>query len=251
MKEELAIKVLKQVKEVFDKHGIDYWLDQGTLLSAVRDEKFIPWDHDIDLSTWQENAAKITSACWELRDRFNVWFFEYRDEITIEKEGVPVNISLYRVNSDKATKEWLGIKQTVTDHAIAHLVWVLSTLSYADINHHEELRAPSITMKLLRISKALPPSWRRLLVKILEVIYRKAACWYIVQAVTPSHYFTNLSTIKFYGMNFKVPAETEEYLAYKYGEDWKVPRRDWTPHDEDGAVIHGKDRVQGKIEKMR
>jgi len=35
--------------------------------------------------------------------------------------------------------------------------------------------------------------------------------------------FTNLSVIKFYGMEFKVPAKTEEYLSYRYGKDWRIP----------------------------
>jgi len=53
--EEAIIESLKVVKNSFDKYDIEYWLDCGALLGAVRDRKLIPWDHDIDLGTWDHN----------------------------------------------------------------------------------------------------------------------------------------------------------------------------------------------------
>lgn len=41
MNEKTAIKSLQQVKRVFDKYNVEYWLDVGTLLGAVRDRKNI------------------------------------------------------------------------------------------------------------------------------------------------------------------------------------------------------------------
>lgn len=137
-REDIAINVLKQIKGVLDKHA-EYWLDQGTLLGAVRDGKFIPWGGDIDLIAWRSEAAKIASAYRELIDRgFMGYSYNYRDwaEYYILKEGCHVDIVLYRLNNDKATcKEFITKKKTVIGYAIDHLLWVLSIPPYVELNH--------------------------------------------------------------------------------------------------------------------
>ena len=67
-------------------------------------------------------------------------------------------------------------------------------------------------------------------------LYQKIGCK-IVYAVVPSHFFKNLSTLDFYGMNFKVPKETEEYLEYVYGKDWRIPKRDYMSAKDDHSIV--------------
>ena len=60
---EKANKDYKEVKEVFDKHGLKFFAFCGTALGAVRDNDFIPWDYDIDLASIypfsDENKQKV------------------------------------------------------------------------------------------------------------------------------------------------------------------------------------------------
>ena len=51
----ILIKSLQDTNKVFRKHNIQLWLDSGTLLGAIRDQDFIPWDKDIDLGCWKSN----------------------------------------------------------------------------------------------------------------------------------------------------------------------------------------------------
>ena len=62
-----AKECLLKVKDIFDKHGITFWLVGGTLLGAVRDGGFIPWDKDIDLAIYADDAPKLKQPILEMQ----------------------------------------------------------------------------------------------------------------------------------------------------------------------------------------
>ena len=68
----IGAEVLRIVHEVCIKYELNYWIDWGTLLGAVRHGGFVPWDDDFDISMPIEDFKK---ACDIFPDEFN----KYKD----------------------------------------------------------------------------------------------------------------------------------------------------------------------------
>ena len=59
MNETNAQRLLFDVADILDDIGIEFFLNAGTLLGAVRDKKFIESDRNVDLAMVQENLIPI------------------------------------------------------------------------------------------------------------------------------------------------------------------------------------------------
>ena len=63
---EALFQYLRTITRVIDNHGIDYWLDAGTLLKTVRAGGVLQKSSDVDLGLRQEDLSKIQDVLAEL-----------------------------------------------------------------------------------------------------------------------------------------------------------------------------------------
>lgn len=85
------LHMLKEVDAVCQKHHLDYWLEGGTLLGAVRHQGFIPWDDDLDISMPRESfEAFMRLAPDELPD--TIWLQTAQTDPGYFNLSVPLKI---------------------------------------------------------------------------------------------------------------------------------------------------------------
>ena len=70
--EKKAVKFMHENVEVMNKAGIDFWIEGGTLLGSLRDQKLIPWDHDLDFGMKYKSEAQMKQLIRKLRRHFYV-----------------------------------------------------------------------------------------------------------------------------------------------------------------------------------
>ncbi len=59
-------QLMKDVDMVLQKHAIEYWASDGTLIRAVRHKGIIPYDDDLDIQIDSQNSEKLELALLDL-----------------------------------------------------------------------------------------------------------------------------------------------------------------------------------------
>lgn len=236
MDEEIAVKNLKEIKKVLDKHGIRYWLDTGTLLGAVRDGKIIEWDDDIDLGTMEDNWEKIIPIIPELEERgFNTRFEEiYKTNfgfanryVVFSKSGCIVGIGAYQVKGENAF--YLNIQSTNFFSVGLGILYRMLTPQRPYVTKRK------VGKSLKHLLSFIPQKLKEPLSHVVWWVWKRSGVKFF-RATFPKHYFEKLGTIKFYGMTFNIPSDVENYLKYHYGEDWRTPKKRWEWLQMDGSI---------------
>lgn len=93
--------------DCLNKHNIRYSLAFGTLLGAIREHDFIPYDDDIDVAMWindyrPELIDYLKQDGFSLKHTFSVDNDNYGKEISFDYKGVQVDIFFFYKSEDNS-----------------------------------------------------------------------------------------------------------------------------------------------------
>ncbi|OYT52917.1 MAG: hypothetical protein B6U72_07245 [Candidatus Altiarchaeales archaeon ex4484_2] len=232
--EEKGIEDLRDIKDILDRADIEYWLDHGSLLGAVRDKRFIPWDNDIDLSTMSTEIDKIIAEIPEIEKRgFKIIVTDFN--IEMRRSSVPINIIVMRLKGDAVWTLFSGDGgDSIEGRGIKKQFRTFIRKTYKLLFSNKKI------MLVRKFFKMLPAPIQDISYKMVWTVRKRWGKKY-TPIVVPKSYYDDLGKISFYGMVFNTPAPVEDYLSLKYGKDWKKPRKEWVFWRDDGAIKEGFD----------
>jgi len=226
-KEKRWLSGLKEVSAIIKAHGLTSFLDTGTLLGAIRDKKFIPWDSDVDISLLDTdyNSEKILEVVQAIYDAgYNVSYFY--DAIYIYKDpDVAIGIMLYKSSGDSYRNHFCK-----TDIA-SRFLFVIDNVKHNRLLWCKGRRGSywfkQLLLKIQPLLKLVPQ-------KLLDKAIRSQN---IKQIIVPTTYFEGFKDIELYGEQFSAPIQPEKYLEYRYGKDWQTPIQEYDYMTDDQSLI--------------
>ena len=212
---ELCQELLNFVSNVCMKYNIDYWLDYGNLLGAVRHGGFIPWDDDMDIGMMRKDYEK----------------FLYVIDKELKENNLDKNIEVRIYKNDKV----LFVQMMYTTPEVGGIFAGLDIFPYDfiesyDENTEEKFREEKVKFKRLIKNGGNPKDGLKEYLQNFNVKY--APTDYIVGGVEgvrspfSKYKFAILDTdkifplaeITFNGVNYKCPKDTDYYLKAIYGD---------------------------------
>jgi len=238
---DLLKRMLLDAAKIFDSNNKVFWLDCGTLLGFTRDGSFIEWEHDLDLGAWKEEkdlACKRRIASDFRTLGYETYFSDAHVNVGPKggKVKVCLDINFYERKDNMALKPTFVPKNRLAK--ISHLLlWSLYDRNI--------LKLRNFRFKIIRntlmiffpnlLFHLLPISLREIGLSKIDKI-QNTSLFVNKSWMVPTRFFDNLKHIRVLGHDFAVPQDSEGYLEYRYGIDWKRPNRNWDTLTQDKSV---------------
>lgn len=233
----VMLEELKEIDRICKKNNINYWIDSGTFLGAVRHKGFIPWDDDVDICMLEHDYnifLKISPR--ELKQNYFLQIQKYdknsfskwaklrdRNSIFVE-EGHKINEVFHQgINLDIFPMKLVNIKFK----KVYKILFKLSKLKISNTkNKFLYLKYILIFLKIDKISK-----------NFLKLFSEKKGTDFIKYKTSfPAiHKYENvfpLKEIEFEGYKFPCPNNIDAYLRELYGDTYMElpPEKDRVSH---------------------
>ena len=232
------LHILMYIDECLKKNNLWYSLAYGTVLGAVRENGFIPWDRDADVyikivdrdrirvalkSNLPEDIEYIDASI----DNVNCF-----DNLRSKKYGEFAQVDIYSLIGQPDVSDWSD--KQVSRLLKKHKIMVKVTCSkYGDF-HKLGKKYKIIPFLIVKCIVHLIPN--RIIRKYINkeetrIPYEKALfCKALVGYTKRGEFlkkevFENVKSHPFCGKMFNIPVDYDTYLQARYGKDYMTPKQ--------------------------
>jgi len=230
------LDILVEIDKICRKHNINYYLDGGTLLGAVRHKGFIPWDDDVDIIVFKKDYKKLSKILIaELPEQF------YFSDRTTNKHHIygfgkvkDRNSVVEDVIFDKSENQGVYVDIFTCSYSYSSRFRKFVNFFHRRVHRELFLKGDALCKSKFRkginfaIAAASSPFVYSLVIfhKILAAMKNKRLLSYdlISTHVTyPEDVFSPPNEIEFEGKMFLCVNNTDKYLSILYGNYMQIP----------------------------
>jgi lipopolysaccharide cholinephosphotransferase len=231
------LDMLVEIDRICRKNNINYWIDCGTLLGAVRHGGFIPWDDDLDIAMLEEDYHRFLEIAPKELPK-NLFLQTKTSDPSFRRTLVKIrdNNSFFITPHDDFTKDYhkgmfidifkLEPYPNINPKlrkSILHWYWKTSGFFIVkqEVNLKNHLAA--ITFPIIKLG--LDIVWRMFSIgnkKDLgyEKHFAPSGAAYTKDMILP------LKEIQFEGHTFPCPFDPDRYLTRLFGDYMKIPPKE-------------------------
>lgn len=239
---ETQICILTHVADFCEQNEIQYWIDSGTLLGAIRHKGYIPWDDDIDVGMLRADYDKFSKlfnssdsqyrfVCLENSPKFYLPHGKVCDMNTIlyepdengEKLAVNIDIFVY----DNAPDDEVELKKMYDKRDFLRKIYWMQN-NYIDKNGN----IVKVILKYLRraiyrlryknrnpVEEMIQNSKKYMMSQTKRVgnftAFTRMSC--------DKSVFSSFIDVEFEGKKYKAPVGYDEWLRSFYGDYLELP----------------------------
>lgn len=244
--QKIELEMLVELDRICRKYRIEYSLDGGTLLGAVRHKGFIPWDDDADVIMLRREYTKFRRVCKKELDRTRFFLQDYQSDPEYRWGYAKLrrkNTKFVRQGQESFMQQGVFMDILVADNVpdgyvsrrIHHfLCFLIRKALYSEIGKYQETNV--ILKSIYRILSWIPRN------RIFQVRNQMAARTNRKRTELISHYtleypkhcryglprecFDEMTEMEFEGKAFYGFQNYHRYLSMYYGDYMTLPPKE-------------------------
>lgn len=258
--QDINYDMLEEFDRVCRLHGVQYFLNYGSLLGAIRHKGFIPWDNDIDTVMTRDDYGKLSKYKEEFNDCY-YWLPADRTGKRKYYDCVPrlgykaayirldeETCRFYQNQNNRIHLDMFFIDKTYDDfrgkwqrRELAVLYGLMNAYRHKSFffDYNKKMRYANAILRA--VGKCIPLSWlRRRADKVARRFDRDAAAPYYfisndslrkLSILFPREIFDHSVNMKFGRINAQVACGYDEMCRMIFGNYMKLPpKRTRVPH---------------------
>jgi hypothetical protein len=222
---------INDICSTFAAESVEYFLDSGSLLGAVRTGSMVPNDGDVDFGLLNSTEGGLFAALIALKTKgFTVQLKRY--SVQLNRSGIPISCTFYKTQHDHLQGFWGAPKSKGLLGVLMRIIYWFNAEQYQSLRFKQALSLGVVPKYVLSILGKILPVPVKSKIDSLQYRFGPRYLWWI-----PKPLIRLGNYIKFEGADCAAPYEPEKYLSYRYGYDWRIPRAKWNTVKDDKCLV--------------